>query len=258
MNESNFEQFFNSRRHESSTRSEMNFYDFENTSASTLGSASAHYQCNPYRTTIPKDNGICECMNNCHLTDSWMPYLKQENNFNCNTQLSNNIPILNSYAPTRQLIELQTTANVSPYPSIFYNNVDYTTRSLCVNPTSSFKARDQNYFQQHDFLQEDISRYGKLNYDTTSYHHYYNQPQINSQNSLTPNGTIKYEERTKTSIKFQDRNKKLDFKTSFREENCKVNGCFHHEETSSSVELTSDVFATPKKKWIRNYITGKH
>lgn len=65
------------------------------------------------------------------------------------------------------------------------------------------------------------------------------------------------ESRARTSIKFQDRNRKLDFKVNFRDENRKVDGCFHREENRKASEDREGLLPhQPKKKWIRHYMTG--
>lgn len=59
-------------------------------------------------------------------------------------------------------------------------------------------------------------------------------------------------------IKYQDRNKKLDFKIKFRDENRKINGCFYDSENKLSPknQRNNEHAAAPKKKWIKNYLTN--
>lgn len=68
-------------------------------------------------------------------------------------------------------------------------------------------------------------------------------------------------EKITTSIKYQDRNKKLNFKINFRNEQRQVNGCFHRDDKlatkTSSDAYIHKVDSQPKKKWIRHYMTGK-
>lgn len=105
---------------------------------------------------------------------------------------------------------------------------------------------DSNHPQQQ-LLQEGFSRLTDLSYEP-----FVSEPKI--ENAPSPVETLHHNKVSKSSIKFQDRNKKLDFKKNFRDENLKVDGCFHRESSSNS---SSEAVAPPKKKWIRHYMTGK-
>jgi hypothetical protein len=80
----------------------------------------------------------------------------------------------------------------------------------------------------------------------------------NNNNSIEMNNTNEpdYHHKIKTSIKYQDRNKKLDFKKNFRDENRKVNGCFYDSERISPKYRDNHcdaISAPPKKKWLKSH-----
>lgn len=197
------------------------------------------------------DSGICDGMNNCHLTESWASYMHH--------QPINDIPILNPYVPLRMPIELQTTSN-GVLRGTFYHqqnallNQEYLRNVYSVNQFKNVELKDRAH-PQHQLMQDGFSRLAELNYEPPLRH---DEPSVEAPNNCATNMN-EHEERVKTSIKFQDRNKKLDFKVNFRDENRKLNGCFHRDDSKSpnvSVANSSSA-APPKKKWIRHYLTGK-
>lgn len=195
------------------------------------------------------DSGICDGMNNCHLTDSWA-YM--------NHQPINDIPILNPYVPLRLPIELQTTSNYvlkgtfhHQFSANTFRNQEYLNNFHCINQFQNVELKDRVHPQQQ-LLQDGLSRLAELNYESTL-----RNTSIESFDNCATNMN-EHEERVKTSIKFQDRNKKLDFKINFRDQNRKLNGCFHLDDSKASNDATStSVAPPPKKKWIRHYMTGK-
>jgi hypothetical protein len=201
-----------------------------------------------YHHSFPRtfESGICDGMNNCHLSTAFMP-----------NQSMNDIPILNPYVPLRLPIELQTTSN-GVLKGTFYHqqnaslNQEYLRNVYCMNQFKNVELKDRIH-PQHQLLQNGFSRIDDLSYETPLRH---DNPPID----IADNCAIRmdeHEERVNTSIKFQDRNKKLDFKTNFRDENRKVNGCFYRDDSKSPQEAPMSLVAPPKKKWIRHYMTGE-
>ena len=195
----------------------------------------------PFYISHTSESGICDGMNNCHLKAA-----------ECTANYSmNDIPILNPYVPTQLPVELQTTSDGVLKGTLYHQqnaflNQEYVRHACCVNQFENIEL--ENGFQpQQQFLQNGFLRFddlGKLPLD------------ISNDCVIEMN-----EERVNTSIKFQDRNKKLDFKTNFRDENRKSDGCFSREsdEISSPPKkafLMTSVAPTPKKKWILHYLTG--
>lgn len=172
------------------------------------------------------DRGICDEMVNCCLTDYWM---HQQINLPI-TQISSDIPILNPYVPMRLPIELQSTSG-GVLEGTFYHHQEYLRNIYSFDQLQNIDVQHKVHSQQGGF--------SRLAHETSAGHRYDAISTI--QNT--------FDDRVHTSIKFQDRNKKLDFKVNFREENRKANGCFHREDVSA--------VAPPKKKWIRHYMTGK-
>lgn len=189
------------------------------------------------------DSGICDGMNNCHLTESWDSYMSHQ------PMPMNDIPILNPYVPLRLPIEMQTTSN-SLLKGSFYHQ-----QNAPVNQEHLRNVCCVNQFQdpQHQLMQNGFSRLHELTYEPPLHH---DRPSVEAPNYCATNMN-EHEERVKTSIKFQDRNKKLDFKINFRDENRKLNRCFHRDDSKSPNVINSSSAAPPKKKWIRHYLDGK-
>jgi hypothetical protein len=249
MNKPNFSQLFTNCCNGTTTRSKSHVHDPQSHPIQSSQYLSPLlYQPNHSRGLISSDNGICDGMNNCHLTESWAGYMKQQTTLPI-TQISNNIPILNPYVPLNRPIELKTSTNdilnatLYQQPNFLFNQ-DCLTNSNYLNHTRNIGVNGQIHTQQQ-LYQGGFSRLTEFNYDATS-------NQYNSLGELSADCAMnEHEERVKTSIKFQDRNKKLDFKVNFRDENRKVNGCFHREDSKSP-----NAVAAPKKKWIRQHMTG--
>lgn len=233
-----------------------------------------HSQFTPLSTTT--DNGICDGMNDCHLTDSWVNYMNQHVNLPI-THIANQIPILNSYIPlSPAAFELK-----APYPNSNYYHHHLMQKSYlsemylnehykCANMT------DNSVMQAHpqqQLFRDGFSRRPELDYEETNDHHQQNDKSEQKNNdiyensetmsptrrnskenkSLSEEDRYHHRLRIKTSIKFQDRNKKLDFKTNFRDENRKVNGCFYDNEKLSP-KSSINGHSAPKKKWIKHYM----
>lgn len=229
--------------------------------------------------TSVTDNGICDGMNNCHLTETWANYINQHANLPL-TQISSHIPILNSYIPIHSTsLELQNSPplnlyqlNYQQHPHHNHQNYYFYKNYLESIYTSfnHYKYVKMNQESKSDIhpqqclMRDGFSRRNELDYQQTekkaedSYEQNDKMPQNddNHINAIEPD----FNQKAKTCIKFQDRNKKLDFKVNFRDENRKVNGCFYDSESISpgSRESTMDVsFAPPKKKWLKtHYLTS--
>lgn len=188
------------------------------------------------------DTSICDGMSNCHLAESWASVFNHQSNVPI-AQMRD-LPILNPYVPLRYPlnVELQTPTN-----GYFIGTLDQNVPALgkaSLKPLES--ETSQQDFPNFKCPPSDFSLPSFARHRTTT------QP-----TPPHPKATADY--RNKSSIKFQDRNKKVDFKVNFRDENRKVDGCFYNEENrllegSASVPI---VLPPPKKKWIRNYMTGK-
>jgi hypothetical protein len=219
------------------------------------------YRNTHVRGLIPSDSGICDGMNSCHLTDRWTGYMNNKIDSPLN-QISDDIPILNPYVPMRLPIELQSPSSI--YKSTFYhqnavlNNV-YAARDFnSIREAYQSPLLHNHLHPQLQLMREGFSRTAELNYEPSpigSLSDNQNTPvSVEISDMSLP---IEHEERTNSSIKFQDRNKKLDFKVNFRDENRKINGCFHIEGSKSQNRLLlASTVAPPKKKWIRHYLTG--
>lgn len=204
-----------------------------------------------YHRSFPRnaDNGICDGMNDCHLTETCVNYANYVNfrpNF---AELS----VLNPYVLPRLPNELQTSSDALMKDTLYQeqsalHNQKYFSNVHCVTP-----PKDHVHPQQQ-LLQGGFSRLAELNYKPSLHHE---APLIELSVDCTTSMN-EHEERVKTSIKFQDRNKKLDFKVNFRDENRKLNGCFYRDNSKSPNDAASSLAAPPpKKKWIRHYMTGK-
>lgn len=172
------------------------------------------------------------------------------------TQISNEIPILNPYQPLQVPSELQGNVFDDAYhqhQNAFFKSF-YRPEGFGYAQGVSISAAGSYHHPQQELMREGFSRLAELNYDAPQHEQSMTPAYREASVALLP---IEYEERIKTSIKFQDRNKKLDFKVNFRDENRKVNGCFHREESKSpNNSALAFAVAPPKKKWIRHYLTG--
>lgn len=209
---------------------------------------------------IPGDSGICDGMNNCHLTEPWAGFVNQQINLSI-TQITSEIPILNPYESMRPSMHARGDGDIDIHESIYAQR-------------QTLRPRDHRRYElltpchtQQQLFSGGFSRLDELHSGKTS-----TQFQLRVPMTPTANISESREERVKSCIKFQDRNKKLDFKMNFREENRKLNRCFHRDG-SKSPRLSSDnnkssqctssdnVAHPPKKKWIRHWTglakTGK-
>lgn len=255
MDSANYKQYCTSSSNDSSSQPKSNFFDFQRSFSNMVRVPFCHSTAfRPASPTlglprIPTDSGICDRMFNCHLTESWTGYMNQQINLPIH-QISNDIPILNSYVPMRLPIELQTTTSgvskgSAHHLSSFPNN-EYLKNVYYANHLKSVDMRSMIHPQQQ-LLQDGFSRLAELNYEPLS-----DNRQFDNSSMMTPAADkIAHAYQVHSSIKFQDRNKKLDFKANFRDENRKANGCFHREESKSL-----STAGPPKKKWIRHYMTG--
>lgn len=209
------------------------------------------------------DNVICDEMNDCHLTDSWVNYMNQHVNLPI-THIANQIPILNSYIPheyhsyQNNLYQQQNYLLHRNYLNRYYLNERYKYISMTDNNNSVMQAHPQQ-----QLFHDGFSRRAELDYEENTLNHQQNESESiksiyeNNQLSQKCNETTEVDDQIKTCIKFQDRNKKLDFKTNFRDENRKINGCFFdNNESKFSPKSREKHVAAPKKKWIKNYLTS--
>ncbi|XP_070490181.1 uncharacterized protein [Chironomus tepperi] len=278
MNKPN--QVFNNYYNGASLRTKSYFRDIQETSSSSL----IYTNHNHLRATASNlvtsvtDNGICDGMNNCHLTETWENYINQHANLPL-SQISSHIPILNSYIPIHSTsLELQNSPYINSYHLnqhinphhnhqnyYFYKNYlesIYTSFNHYKYVNMSEESKSDTHPQQY-LMRDGFSRRNELDYVQTKSEDPYEKNDKTPSNDDNNTNAIEpdFNQKAKTCIKFQDRNKKLDFKVNFRDENRKVNGCFYDSESISpgSRESTMDVsFAPPKKKWLKtHYLTSK-
>lgn len=216
------------------------------------------------------DNVICDEMKDCHLTDSWV-------NQHVNLPLShiaNQIPILNSYIPheyhsyQNNLYQQQNYLLHRNYLNRYYLNERYKYVSMTDNNNSVMQAHPQQQlfydgFSRHAELDYEVTNHQQNNkaesinniYESSQECHSKETSELNQKNEEESLYDYKMQ-KIKTCIKFQDRNKKLDFKTNFRDENRKINGCFFDNDKRFSPTNRDKHVAAPKKKWIKNYLTS--
>lgn len=186
--------------------------------------------------------GICDGMSNCHMTESWTSVLGRPINPPV-PRISNDMPIVNPY------VSLQTPFEVHPsmHPGAIDNS--YSQRSRKAGSAwldfefAKPSPRKQAAPSRAEPMEEKVLRQKRL---------------TQCLKCFDDSEVVISEEKIQTSVKFQDRNKRVDFKIKFREENRKLDGCFHNDESKSPADTMSNVAVPPpKKKWIRHYMTGK-
>lgn len=151
--------------------------------------------------------------------------------------------------PTLESYVYQSSANGSQtYCGGFLNRTfsNQPTRT-CLNPMiQNSQSRPQQQLIQEEFINLNCKLEHPLDPKKETLCHYY--VGLKSVNEKSERVTI--------SIKYQDRNK-LEFGRNFRDENRRVNGCPHRDDKLAN-KTSSDASApSPKKKWIRHYMTGK-
>lgn len=211
---------------------------------------------NHSQITSQPDSGICDGMNNCHLTDSWVNFMNQHVNLPI-TQITNQIPILNSYMPTPLKLHPNDFYHHAVYHKNYLESIYERQKSIVAESVSS---HPQQHLYREDFQQriEATTNNHPINKSETIYQN----NSMSQRRQSKDNNELSDDEMhgAKICIKFQDRNKKLDFKTNFRDENRKINGCFYDSENDLSPRMRSEAssaaVAPPKKKWIKDYMTA--
>lgn len=218
-------------------------------------------------TIVTTDVGICVGMSNCHLTENSCDGM--------NGLLTNDYSILQHYHP-------HSVSSVMPTPSNGYQNnyhlnkeqiqeVCYLNRFkyIEVNQCSQASAIDKNL--EHMYQRSSCNKFLTNIFKSNNY-------EMNFMENSSHHAS--YNQKITTSIKYQDRNGKLDFKAKFLEANRKYNGCFHEatindyskmrstdNPTENSIpaeimgsDVTAEFVASapPKKKWIRHYLKGEY
>jgi hypothetical protein len=263
----------------------------------------------------PSDKGICDGMNNCHVTEPWINYINHHINLPL-SHASRQTPIINPYLPISTALELQAIPNnfyhqfasqqhqhqhqnlfhhKSYMESIYagpdrakYLTSKHNDQPLImppIEPISGRAAAAAAVTQHHNHNQQQHYRLSQpevLRDEFKAHHrhsHRFDNVELKKSENLYGNLCQSHDDkeqqqqlcdgnvdepdihlRIKTSIKYQDRNKKLDFKTNFRDENRKVNGCFYdsdHTMLESGECALFKIAAPPKKKWIKHYLTAK-
>lgn len=185
--------------------------------------------------------GICDGMSNCHMNESWTNVLGRPINPPA-PRHSSEMPIVNPYMSLRTTFEA--------HPSVHQSAIEdsYSRRSRKASSAwldfefAKPSPPHQASLTRPEQRAEKVSRQKRLTQCLKCYD--------NSE-------VVMVEEKIQTSVKFQDRNKRVDFKIRFREENRKVDGCFHNDESKSPAAASNVAVPPPKKKWIRHYMTGK-
>lgn len=278
-NKPNHDIFYNNFYNGESLHTKSYFHNIEGpkSAQSFIHPSSVHQNHHMPSTSLASillnDNLICDGMDNCHLTESWANYMNQNINLPI-TQISNQIPILNSYVPIQQSLELQAFSNRYYHQQFHVQQQQQQNYFMQKNYLEAIHSSHDHYKylrmtenssnshpQQH-LLRDGFSRLDELDYEQNnkSEQNSHQTNDINLSDVKDVNEPEYYHHKIKTCIKFQDRNKKLDFKVNFRDENRKVNGCFHDFETISpkSREIYSmdidDNIEPPKKKWLKTHL----
>lgn len=241
--------------------------------AATTSPSSSHYFSTPpiygnhQSQLMPQpESGICDGMNNCHLADSWVNHVNQLGNFPIN-HLTNQTPILNSYIPAE--LKLHPTSLVSHFYQQAMYHKTYLER-IYEHQRSIVAEGVSNPHQQLQLLRDGFAQCNEVSFEAKMNDH----QKINKSETIYDNNSMSQRRHSKDnkklsddemndvkmSILYQDRNKKLDFKTNFRDENRKINGCFYDSENDLSPKMRSEIALSsaeppPKKKWIKNYMT---
>lgn len=196
---------------------------------------------------ISCDSGICDGLNNCHLAEPWAGSVNQQINLSI-FQISSEIPILNHYESMRTRDDGSFHESIYAQRQALYPR-DHRHHEL-LTPCHPQQQLRGGFSGLHELRNGKSSTHFQLKVPMTS----------------TANVSESREDHVKSSIKFQDRNKKLDFKVNFREENRKANRCFHRDDSKSpkpssennirpsQCTSSDNVAHPPKKKWIRHYI----
>lgn len=299
MNKPN--QAFKNYYNEALLRTKSYFRDIQetNNALSSLNPSSTYLNhnylttANPTSLTNPlSDTSICDGMSNCHLTESWTNY--QHANLPL-THISNNIPILNSYTPLQRGEEFEVSSTNLTYNHHQLESSSSQHHQLQQNQYIHHQQQQlqQNYylyyknylesfynsFNHHNYVkmtansatethpQQYLMRDGFSRRDELDYEQSKAEKSFLDDNAPIEANTLNvvetdFHQKIKTSIKYQDRNKKLDFKVNFRDENRKVNGCFYDSESispRSHPDHTMELSLTPpKKKWLKtHYLTSQ-
>lgn len=245
MNKQNYNQFWNSCYQNAVTP--PNFCNDQSYTQVSFTSTLPTYNYGHQLTRIihSTDNNICDGMNNCHLSADW--WSQHAVMF----QSLNSMPILSSYMPAKPTIELpvgyqyqDVLLDKEYFESTNRSHQDKYLGEFGSSLTSSMPPPQHQQIMPENFMSQSILK----NYDAhRTFNSILRESDINDDEaSRNCNETLN------CNIKFQDRNKKLDFKVNFRDENLKANGCFHSESSSPNPETA---VAAPKKKWIRHYLT---
>jgi hypothetical protein len=218
-------------------------------------------------TIVTTDVEICVGMSNCHLT-------KNNSDGMNGGLLANDYSILQHFHP----LNLST---VMPTPSNGYQNTYHLNKEQIqeVCYLNRFKYIELNQCSQESAIDENSENV----YQRSSCNKFLtnifksNNYEMNFMENTSSHASCN--QKITTSIKYQDKNGKLDFKARFLEANKKFNGCFHDatsndylaarssinnspeslmpSETMGS-DVTAETVAPPKKKWIRHYLKGDY
>lgn len=228
-----FNQFLSNCCDGSATRPKSYFNNTNTSNGIVPSTTYFHPHC-----AVSTDNGICDGMDNCHISAPWNGYLSMPI-----SQVPNEVPILSPFVPLRLPLDFEA-ASEDDFMRIFYQH-----------------QSAQHFNKVHDVNQRQVAtnqlvqdRYASVE---LSYEVSLNRNNLDrARTPLIVVSNAEHDERVRTCIKFQDRNRKCDFKANFRDENLKADGCFFREG-SKSPNGSADAIAPPKKKWIRHYMTGK-
>lgn len=193
---------------------------------------------------ISSDSATCDGMFNCHLTKFLPSLMRRQTHYPAYGLTDvHDVPTLGSFT-------YQSPINESLiHPCVSFNG------TFCDQPTPKAfpKPIIYNYNPQPQFTQPRFSNenrfIGEAALDRVN--------GLNKQNYFRSTKVNKQSENAKASVKYQDRNKKLDFKINFRDEHRKVNGCFHRDDKLANKTKSDASAPPPKKMWIRHYMTGK-
>lgn len=240
MNQRNCRQFYEQR---APIRTQLNFFEPLHWPREAFVPSTGHPVYRQGFGALPNsaELGICDGMNNCHMTESWTSVLARSINPHVQ-RLSSEVPIVNPYVSLRLPFEVQ--------PSMQQATIDDSFSHRTLKASATWRDFEFTKPNPRHPIAPHCANLGEAKIPS--------QKRLAQRLKCFDSEVVINEEKIQTSVKFQDRNQRQDFKVNFRRKNRKVDGCFHNDDGKSPVDTMSNVAVpSPKKKWIRHYMTGK-
>lgn len=173
---------------------------------------------------MSNDNGICDGMNGCHLTEAWVG--------SQNPQRTISSSVISPYASFHRPFESQ---------SGFSNGTNHDSTRGIFPRINEFKQTELEAYPQQQPILDGLMRFSVLHNETSSGFDLINK--ISAESFTDMNQFNKNGFEVKTKIKYQDH---------------ELSESIHRDDIRSSNGATSiSMTSPPKKKWIRHYLTGK-